>query len=340
MKKQIDGTHYLIMYLTGYGFFSYQVYTQLLYSYYGLHLVIPFCIAFLFFPLLVLYVCKKINKRMSLEHKTKFVFNILTIIYLIVVSIIAHNYASVMIHNYYYQSTKTYIITFFLLLPTIYVLFKSSKIYYSLAFIIFSVFLLFNFLYIINHETVDFYPLYNTLFINNPYLISLIALPIILEPIILLSNTSFIDSRKKINVKLIMLVSCLISILAIYTIIRQSMEFGLLIETISFPYFESGKFMSIKSNFDNIDYYYLFLIAIALFSRIPILYFNIKDNFNVKKTPLLIIFGLTLITHYYIQKKLEFYRTIIIPILIVSSSILVILTIISLFNKRRKKYAD
>ena len=161
MEKKIDGTHYLIMYLTGYGFFSYQVYTQLLYSYYSLKLVIPFCIAFLIFPLMVLYICKKINNKSYLEHKMNFVFNVLTIVYLIIVSIIAHNYASVMIHNYYYQSVKTYIITFFLLLPTIYILFKSSKVYYSLAFVIFSVFLLFNFLYIINHETIDFYPLYN-----------------------------------------------------------------------------------------------------------------------------------------------------------------------------------
>lgn len=337
MEKKIDATHYLIMYLAGYGFFSYQVYTQLLYSIYGLRLAIPFSIAFLLFPLAVLYVCKKINSKNTFEHKTNFIFNILCILYLIIVSVITLNYASVMIHNYYYQSTKSYVITLFLLFPTIYVVFKNSKIYYSLAFIMFFVFLLFNFLYIINHETTDFYPLYNSLFIENPWMISLVAIPIFLEPLILLSNMQHIDKTKKVNTKLIIIVSCLISILAIYTIIRQCMEFGLLIETISFPYFESGKFMSIKSNFDNIDYYYLFLIAIALFSRIPMLYFNIKDNFKIKNKIIWLIFLITIIINYYIQKRLEFYRQIILPSLLICTSILIVLAILSLFTKRRKQ---
>ena len=337
MERKIDGTHYLIMYLTGFGFYSYQVYTQLLYSSYGLDLVIPFCVGFLLFPLLIWYVCIKINNRVKLSHQLNFAFSIVTILYLIIVSIITLNYASVMVHNYYYQSTKSYIITFFLLLPTLYVVFKNSKIYYSFAFIIFAVFLLFNFLYIINHETKDFYTLYNSLFIDNPFIISLLAIALFLEPIILISNIQIID-EKKINIKLILTVSILISILAIYTIIRQSMEFGLLIESISFPYFESGKFMSIKSNFDNIDYYYLFLIAIALFARIPILFFNIKDHFKVKNMTIWILFVITIFIHYYIQQRLEFYRQIIIPSLISAVILLIILFIISLFTKRRKKH--
>ena len=337
MEDKIDGTHYMIMYLSGYGFFSYQVYTQLLYSFYGLNLVIPFIIAFAIFPLLMFFICKKINNKSNLEHKTNFIYSILVIVYLSIMSLITLNYASVMIHNYYYQTINSYIITAFLLIPTIYVIFKKSKSYYSLAFILFGVFLLFNFLYIINHETKDFYPLYNTLFIGKLFIISILTFPIFLEPVILLANNNFIDKQKKINIKLVITISILISILAIYTIIRQSMEFGLLIETVSFPYFESGKYMSIKSNFDNIDYYYLFLIAIATFSRIPMLYFNIKDNFKTKTKTIWIVFAITIFANYYIQKRLEFYRQIIMPIFFVACAILVLVFFISLFAKRRVK---
>ena len=168
MEKRIDGTHYLLMYLTGFGFYTYQVYVQLLYASYGLRLVIPFIISFLLMPLSILYVCIKFNKKPRLNPKTNLIFNVLSILYLIITSLLTINYASVMVHNYYYQSTKSYIISFFFIIPVIYVCFKSSKTYYSLAFIIFLIFLLFNFFYTINHEVTDFYPLYNTLFISFP----------------------------------------------------------------------------------------------------------------------------------------------------------------------------
>ena len=113
MENKIDGTHYLLMYLTGYGFYSYQIYTQLLYSFHGLDLLIPFSISFLLLPIFVFYVCKKINSNKTLEHKTNFVFTILTILYLSIVTLLSLNYASVMVHNYYYQSTKSYIISLF-----------------------------------------------------------------------------------------------------------------------------------------------------------------------------------------------------------------------------------
>ena len=339
MEKKIDGTHYLLMYLTGFGFYTYQVYVQLLYASYGLRLVIPFIIAFFIMPITIFYVCRKINKRAKLDSKTNLIFSVLSIIYFLIVSLLTINYASVMVHNYYYQSTKSYIISFFFLIPVIYVCIKSSKTYYSLAFLIFLVFLLFNFFYIINHEVMEFYPLYNCLFIDKPWLISFLALTISIEPIIVLSNCNFIDKGKKINTKFVVITAILISLLAIYTIIRQSMEFGLLIESISFPYFESGKFMSIQSNFDNIDYYYLLLITVGLFARVPTLFFNIKDTFNLNKKGLLVCFIITIVANYYIQKRLEFYRQILTPSLVIATTILIILTFLSFFYKRSEKNA-
>ena len=337
MEKKYDGTHFLVMYLTGYGFFMYQVYVQILYSYHGMSLVIPLILAALFMPLILFYVVKKINNNSKLSIKLQFVFTILNILYLSIVGILTLNYVSVMVHNYYYQSVKSFIIAIFLIIPIIYALFKTAKNYYSLSFLLLLVFVIFNFVYAINHEVAEVYPLSNVLKINNPFMVSLLVLPILIEPVVLLSNNDYIDHNKKINTPLVVILASFISLIGIYTVIRESMEFGLLLETISFPYFESGKFMSIETNFDNIDYYYLFWVTISVFTRLPMLYFNIKDNFKLKTKGIFIMFILTIAIFYYLQLRLEFYREIIIPILITGSSILLILLIMSLFTKRRLK---
>lgn len=337
MIKKYDGTHFLLMYLTGYAFFSYQIYSQILFSYHGVDLIIPLSIAFLLMPLIIFYVIRKINNKARFNHTMHFIFNILNIVYLSIISLLILNYASVMVHNYYYQSVKSYIIAFFFLIPIFYILFKNSRVYYSLAFVIFFIYLLFKFLYLVNHEVIDFYPLYNALSIDSPFIISLFSLTLIFEPILLLANTTFIDHDKKINTKLIVIVAIIISILGIYTIIREAMEFGLLLETVSFPYFESCKYMSIETNFDNIDYYYLFSVTVALFSRLPMFYFNIKDNFKLKSKGIVIIFIVTLIAFYYLQMRLEFYLELISPILIITSLLLLLLFILSFFCKRRLK---
>ena len=337
MEKKYDATHYIIMYLTGYAFFTYQVYSQLLFAFHGLSLIIPFCIAFLLMPLVIFYISKKINNQAKFEIKTNFVYTILTIIYLLLLAVITLNYASVMIHNYYYQSIQSYIIAFFLLIPIFYITIKDSRVYYSLAIILFFVYVFYKFLYISNHEVIDLYPLYNVLFIDKPWLIIILALTLVLEPIILLSNMEFIDKKKKVNTKFVLVIAIIIALLGCYTLIREAMEFGLLINTISFPYFESCKFLSIKSNFDSIDYFYLFSITIALFSRLPMLYLMLKDNLKLKNKGITTAFILTLIVFYYLHQRLEFYRTIIIPILMICVGILITLTIMSVFVKRRNK---
>ena len=124
MEKKYSGTHFFIMYLTGYAFFTYQIYSQLLFAYYGVDLIIPFSISFLLMPFILFYVIKKINNNFTFPIKLNFVFTILNIIYLALMTIIILNYSAVMVHNYYYQSVKSYIIAFFFLIPVIYILFK------------------------------------------------------------------------------------------------------------------------------------------------------------------------------------------------------------------------
>lgn len=335
MEKKYDGTHFLIMYLTGYGFFIYQVFIQILYSYHGMSLIIPVIIGALLMPLIIFYVIKKLNNNSTLSIKLNFVFTILNIIYLGVIGILTLNYVCVMVHNYYYQSVKSYIIAIFFLIPILYALIKKSKIYYSLSFIMLGVFIIFNLVYAVNHEVAELFPLSNALIIDHPLILTILVIPVVFEPVLLLANNEFIDKSKKINVPLVLIIASFISIVGIYTVIREGMEFGLLLETISFPYFESGKFMSIETDFDNIDYYYLFWVTISIFTRLPMFYFNIKDNFKLKSKGILISFVITIGIFYYLQLRLEFYREIVIPLLIGCSLTLLILFILSLFSKRR-----
>ena len=336
MEEKYDGTHYVFIYLIGYAFYTYQVLSQLLYSQYSLAVVLPFSIALLFLPLTTFYICKKLNNRVTMKPKVRFIFNLISILYLIVVNLIALNYVSVMIHNYYYQSVQCYIIAFFVMLPAFYASLKKSKVFYSLAFILTIFFFIFKSIYMLTHKTTDFYPLYNIFTTDNLLICILLSIPLILEPFILLSNSTFINIEKKINTKLVVAFSCFVSIIGIYTLIRETMEFGLLLNTLSFPYFESFKLFSLQSNFDNFDYYYLLSITITLFARIPLMYFTIKDNVKLNNKYTVAFYILILIAFYFLQMKLDFYINILTPTLIITSCLLILLAILGLIFTRRK----
>ena len=329
--KKYNVNHYVIMYLIGYSFYFHQIYTQILYSKLKLQFAIPFLLGYLLLPLFLVFICKKINHKFN--YKLNFMYKMLTIIYLAISSLIVINYVSVMIHNYYYQATNSLVVCFFLLLPLLYVVIKGSNIYYSLIFFVFIIFIGFKLLYGLNPNTNDLYPFYNILNIDNYFIVILLSIPLLIEPIILLSN-NLIDS--KINLKVIIPFTIIISFISIYSLLREISEFGLLLEILSFPYYESCKLITFDSNFDNIDYYYIFSLATSIFSRIPIFFFTIKDTFLLKTKHIIIIFILFFICLYLLVRKLAFYTQTIIPILCVSSFILIIMFIMTFFLKENK----
>ena len=329
--KKYNVNFYIIMYLIGYSFYFHQVYTQILYSKLGLQFIIPFLLGYLLLPIFFIYISKKINYK--LNYKLNFMYKILTIIYLAINSLIVINYVSVMIHNYYYQATNSLVVCFFLLLPLLYVVIKGSDIYYSLIFFVLIIFTGFKLLYGLNPNTSDFYPFYNILNMKNYLSIILLSIPILIEPIILLSNNR-IDS--KVNLKVIIPFSLIISFISIYSLLREISEFGVLLEILSFPYYESCKLITFDSNFDNIDYYYIFSLATSIFSRIPLFFFTIKDTFLLKTKHIFIIFAFFFLCLYLLVRKLSFYTQTIIPILYVSSVVLIIMFIMTFFLKENK----
>jgi len=335
MTKKFNVNSYIIIYLIGYSFYFHQIYTQILYPYFSLDFVLPFSLGYLLMPLFIFYVCKKLHSKANV--KIDFIYKILSIIYLFITSLIILNYVSVMIHNYYYQDTNSLIISIFLLLPLIYVSFKTSNVYYSLTSIILIIFICFKLLYGLNMNTFDMYPLYNTLFINDYLKIIILTIPIILEPLVLLSNNNMYENS--VNYKVVIPFAIIISLISIFSIIRQTIEFGLLLEVVSFPYYESCKLVTFESNFDNIDYYYLFSLTISIFARVPLLIFTIKDSFNTKNKQMLLLFAITLICLYFLIKQLEFYTLIILPLFYICSIITITLLILSFFmgGKRHAK---
>ena len=331
MTKKYDINAYIIMYLIGYSFYFHQVYTQLLYSKIGLGFVIPFLICYILLPILFIYIIKKIKYKFN--FKLDFFFKILTIIYLFITSIIVINYASVMIHNYYYQDTNSLIVSLFFLLPILYVTIKGSNVYYSLIFFITLIFIGFKLLYGLNPNTSDIYPLYNILNINNYFIIVLISFPLLFETSILLINNLL---TAKISLKIIIPFLILISFISIYSLLREISEFSVLLETLSFPYYESCRLVTFESNFDNIDYYYIFSIATSIFSRVPILFLTIKDTFKLNTKQILICFCVFFVILFFLARKLSFYETIIMPLFYISSITILIIFILTFFLKEKR----
>lgn len=331
MNSKYNVNAYIIMYLIGYSFYFHQVYTQILYSKIGLQFIIPFLIAYALFPIFFLYVTKKISYKFN--FKIDFIYKILTILYLFLNSLIVINYASVMIHNYYYQDTNSLIVCFFLLLPILYACIKGSKIYHSLVFFICLIFIGFKLLYGLNPNTYDIYPLYNTLYIKDYIEIIVLSISLIIEPVILLGNKMI---TSKINPKIIFSSVIIISFISIYSLLREVSEFGLLLNTLSFPYYESCKLITFESNFDNIDYYYIFSLATSLFSRVPLTFLIIKDTFDINKKWIFTIFFVFFLLLYVIVRKLELYNLIIMPLFYICSFILITLFIITFFLKEKK----
>ena len=331
MLNKYNVNAYIIIYLIGYSFYFHQVYTQILYSNIGLQFVIPFLIAYLLLPFFFIYICKKITHKF--HFKLDFIYKMLTMVYLLLNSLIVINYASVMIHNYYYQDTNSLIVCFFLLLPILYVCIKGSNVYHSLVFFIVLIFIGFKLLYGLNINTYDIYPLYNTLQIKDYFSLFILSISLIIEPIILLSNPMV---TSKINKKLIIPSLIFISFISIYSLLREVSEFGLLLETISFPYYESCKLITFDSNFDNIDYYYIFSLATSLFARVPLSFLFLKDTFKISNKWIFIIFIIFFLSLYLIVRRLELYSIIIMPIFYISSLILIGMFFMTFFLKEKR----
>lgn len=338
-QKKVSYLNLLIIFFLSYSFYMLQILTQELFYSYSKQCVLILCLFQLLFPLFIYIVCKIINsKKLNKNTKNNFIFSILSSIYLIVTAIISVVNITNIVILYYYQQTNYIILLIFISLPLIYTILREENTLFSLASILLIIYTVFKYAYLGNNSKIDFYVFHDIINIKNTNILPLIiySLPILLEPLILLNNEENISD--KINIKLAVSFAFFISLIGILTILRQTWEFGALLDKIRFPYLESIKNIIAGDFFENIDFYYLLSIAASIYIRLGYSLITIKKTFNLNKLiTISLLVGLFLLV-YIIQKSMNLYLFSINKILIISSTCLLIcLILLPFIMKRRKK---
>lgn len=339
--KKTTSLNFILIFFLSYSFYTIQILTQHLFNYYSKQSVFIICLFYLLSPILIFFICKIINNN-KLKNNTKnnFLFSLLSSIYLIFTTIISIVYISNIVILYYYQQTSIIILLSFLILPVIYTIIKGENNFFSLASIILIVYSIFKYSYLKNSSSIDMYALHGIFNIDKSSIFSIIilSLPILFEPIILLSNQK--DMSNKINIKFTVIFSLLLAIIGIITILRQTWEFGELLDQIRFPYLESAKNIVAGKFFENIDYYYLLSIAVSIYTRLGYTLISIKKSFNLSKTTTFIIMLIMLVLIYFLHSSLELGQFATSKILTITSTCLLLaLCILPFMIRRKNKHA-
>lgn len=338
-KRKISSTNLIIIFFISYSFYTVQILSQHLFYLYSKESIFLTCIMYILMPIVAYIICKIMNKKkLNNSLKSNFLYKSVSFIYLIITSIISLIYITNLIHIYYYPSTLLLIILIFLFLPLIYTLIKGDHIFYYLASFLLIVIVIFKYAYIKNQPEIDYFVFYNFFKINKSNILPLTILvsPILLEPLLLITNQNEIES--KINTKLVLVLSISISLIGLLTNLRQLWEFGNLLGQIRFPYLESIKNIVAGHFFENVDYYYLLSIAFSIYAKIGFSIITIKKSFNINKTISMgLLLGIIIIV-FFAEKSMKLYENILESLLLTCSICLIIaLLTLPFMIKRRKK---
>ena len=337
-EKKVSSLNYFIIFFLSYSFYTIQILTQQLFKFYSKEAVVIICIFYLLSPILVYLVCKKINDRETkVSIKRNFLFSFLTSLYLIFTTLISIISIANIIILYYYQQSSLIILLVFLTLPIIYTLIKGENNFFSLASVLLIIFIVFKYAYLSNFSSIDTYVFSNIFKITKSNFLSIIifASPILLEPLILLNGKK--DILNKINIKFAVIASIGLSLIGILTILRQTWEFGGLLDEIRFPYLESAKNIVAGKFFENIDYYYLLSLSVSIYIRLGFTLISIKKSFNLNKYITLLILLVILTITYILHTSMFLYDFAETKILTITSSCLILLLLISLLPLQRRK---
>lgn len=328
-----------IVFLLSYSFYTIQILSQQLFYLYSKHATPIICIFYLLFPLVILLICKIINKnKLTPNIKNNFLYTLLTSLYLLITCILSLVTITNIILIYYYQESSIIILLLFLVIPIVYTIIKGDKNFFALASILLIIFIAFKYSYLGNPTSIDLYPFYNIFNIDKSNLLPIIVLafPILIEPLILLINHKQMST--KINTKWIVIFSSILALIGIITTLRQTWEFGNLLDKIRFPYLESAKNIIAGDFFENIDYYYLLSLSVSVYVRLGYTLITIKNNYSLNKMKTILLLVVILISIYFLHTNMNFYSTSISKILATASMCLIICTILLPFMiKRRKK---
>lgn len=338
-SNKTSSLNLLIIFFLSYSFYITQILTQQLFYSHSKQSILIICIFQLLFPLIIYLICKAINSNMLKKNtKNNFIFSILSSIYLVITSIICLINITNIVILYYYQQTNYLILLITITIPIIYTLIRGENNFFSLASILLIIYSVFKYSYLANPSKIDFYTFSNILKIDKNNILPLIiySLPILIEPILLLNNQNNISN--KINIKLAVSFSMFISLIGIMTVLRQTWEFGSLLDKVRFPYLESIKNIIAGKFFQNIDFYYLLSIAVSIYIRLGYTFITVKKTFNLSNIITISLLFISLGIVYIIQKSMNLYIFSINKILIITStSLLLCILIIPFMIKRRKK---
>lgn len=336
-EKKINSLNLLTVFFLSHSFYTLQILSQQLFHFYSKEAVFIICIFYLLFPIITFSICKLINNhKISNYTKNNILISILSSLYLLITSIVVLTNISNIILIYYYQQTSIIILLVFLFLPIIYILIKGDTNFFALASILLIIFLIFKYAYLKNNSSVDTYVFYDIFKIKKSNILKLVllALPIALEPIILLNYQK--ELSNKINIKLTTIFSILLSVVAIITILRLTWEFGALLDKIRFPYLESIKNIVAGKFFENIDYYYLLSLSTFIYVRIGFSLITIKKSFNLNSLKSFVPLSIIFLGTYILSKNMKFYEFANDKILLITGFSLFISTILIPFSKKRR----
>lgn len=337
-NNKVTYLNHFIIFLLSYSFYTIQILSQQLFYMYSKFATPIICLFYITFPLIILFICNLINKnKLKMNIKNNFLYSLSTSLYLIITSILSLTTIINIILIYYYQQVSVIILLIFLILPIIYTIIKGDKNFFALSSILLIIFFAFKYSYLGNSTPVDLYPFHNILNINknNILPIIIISLPIIIEPLLLLTNHN--QTSSKVNTKWMMILAIGLSLVGILTTLRQTWEFGDLLDKIRFPYLESAKNIVAGKFFENIDYYYLLSLSISVYIRLGYTVITIKNSYNLNKTATsILLLSLVAIT-YFLHQNMYFYSYNLDKLLIASSICLIICVFLLPFIIKRRK---
>lgn len=338
-KAKISSSNLIIIFFISYGFYTLQILSQRLFNLYSKQALLPICIMYILMPIFTFVICKIINSnKIKNNLKTNFIYSAISSIYLIITLTLSLIYISNLIYIYYYPESLLLVLLIFLVLPMIYTLIKGDHIFYYLASILLIITFIFKYVYTKNSPPIELFTLHNFLKISkeNIFSIILLILPLLLEPLLLINNVK--DLNNKINIKFVLILSILLSIVSLTTNLRLLFEFGNIINKIRFPYLESIKNIVAGKFFENIDYYYLLSIVFSIYARTGYSIITIKRSFNLNKLKSILLLLFIVVIAFLGQKSMKVYDKVLIPLLITCSiCLLIALITLPFMIKRRKK---
>lgn len=332
-SKKTSSNNLTIIFFISYGFYTLQLLSQRLFNLYSKQALFPICLMYIMMPLFSYIIAKIINNNSFKNNK---LFQIFSSLYLLITLILSLIYISNLIYIYYYPETLLIIILLFLILPIIYILLKGDHIFYYLASILLIITFIFKYVYTKNMPSIDLFTFYNFFYIDKDNILPIIILsiPLLLEPILLINNQNEINN---INIKLVLTLSILLSLVGLSTNLRLIFEFGTLISKIRFPYLESIKNIVAGEFFENIDYYYLLSIVFSTYAKTGYSIITIKRSFNLNKIHAIILLLIVISLAYLGQNSMQIYNKILIPLLIICSLCLIFNLLLVIFNLLKRR---